>query len=227
MKKVIILAISAWLSVTSSNSQLYDASVDSSTDSGLFCENRRDGIYADVESQCHKFYVCEKLHQYKFSCPESHRFIQKFETCSYISPEDEGTFNCEDETNNSGLKSQSLQEEEEGNSEGHDIERRIDSHQDKKFQQEKEINRQLDQYLRALIKTSSFVVNERLTHDISESKDIAALPSSSATDDQEKHNTNPAGHQELDVISRITERVKSPCTRRSSSGRWKRHSSCL
>lgn len=57
------------------------------------------------------------------------RFYQRFETCSYIPPEEEATFNCNEMTSHEArsLKSQSLNAEEiTEDTESHDLERRDD-----------------------------------------------------------------------------------------------------
>lgn len=98
-------------------------------ESNFSCDTVKDGIYADVESDCRKFYVCEKTVKYHFSCPLGMRFYQRFETCSYIPPEEEATFNCNEMTSHEGrsLKSQSLNSEEiSEDTESHDLERRDD-----------------------------------------------------------------------------------------------------
>jgi len=101
------------------------AAMESVIDSdGHFCENLKDGIYGDVETGCQKFYVCEKTHEYKFACPPSHRFIQTFESCSYVAPEDEHTFICQSHSNQ--LSSQSMDGESNHEEHGHRMEKRND-----------------------------------------------------------------------------------------------------
>lgn len=53
-----------------------------------------DGVYPDVESECKKFFVCEKHQVYSLSCPSSTRFYPRFESCSYVPPEELSSFEC-------------------------------------------------------------------------------------------------------------------------------------
>lgn len=136
------------------------------TSEGQFCQNVNDGIYADVESDCHKFYVCEKTQEYKFSCPEGHRFFQRFETCSYVSPEEEHTFACEEMSHDiRQLHSQSIDHAKESeNEEGQTsrIDRRVDDSND----QSKTVftEKHLNEYIKAVLGTS-YPGNDHFHHE--------------------------------------------------------------
>ena len=98
-------------------------------DTNFSCESVRDGIYADTESDCRKFYVCEKTVKYHFSCPNGMRFFQRFETCSFVPAEEEANFNCNERVahESRSIKSQSLQADEiTEDTESHNMERRDD-----------------------------------------------------------------------------------------------------
>lgn len=109
-------------------------------DTSFSCESVRDGIFADTESDCRKFYVCEKTVKYHFSCPNGMRFFQRFETCSFVPAEEEANFNCNEQVahESRSIKSQSLQSDEiTEDTESHNMERRDDEENtdDSRYQQ--------------------------------------------------------------------------------------------
>ena len=146
---------------------------------GHFCQNLKDGVYADIESDCHKFYVCEKTHEYKFSCPPSHRFVQRFESCSFVAPEEEHSFSCEEGHHINELKSQSMDHPRESHEEGHvhQIERRTDdvligsdsqAFDDRNFHVPKAMtDKSIDEYMKAVLGVSSYLGDVLPTDDVS------------------------------------------------------------
>ena len=60
----------------------------------VVCESKQDGIYPDYDSDCRKFFVCEKNQMYSFDCPLSTRFYERFESCSFVPPEEMDHFVC-------------------------------------------------------------------------------------------------------------------------------------
>lgn len=60
----------------------------------MVCESKQDGIYPDYDSDCKKFFICEKNQMYSFDCPPSTRFYERFESCSFVPPEELDHFVC-------------------------------------------------------------------------------------------------------------------------------------
>lgn len=160
---------------------VYDVSANDSIieSDGTFCQNIKDGVYADVESDCHKFYVCEKTHEYKFSCPPSHRFVQRFESCSFVAPEEEHSFTCEETPHINELKSQSMDHASESHEEGHvhHMERRTDdvlmgsdsqAFDDQNFHLPKGMtDKSIDEFMKAILGVSSYLGDVLPTDDVS------------------------------------------------------------
>ena len=128
-----------------------------------FCDQRTDGTYADLESDCRKFFFCEKRHQYKFSCPPGTRFFQRFEECSIVSQEEEASFDCNEMTHAGQRHSQSLLTEDAAKEAFHNEApiRRIDA--DDTWVREKKVldpeaietQAQLSEYLKAVLTSSA------------------------------------------------------------------------
>lgn len=182
---------------------------------GQFCQNMKDGVYADIQSECHKFYVCEKTQEYKFSCPEGHRFFQRFETCSYVPPEEEDTFSCEEMSHISELTSQSM-DHESGGEEGHvhQMDRR-DDHDDLSFDSSNIGSRKieftdkhLNEYVKAVLGTSYSSKNDHnIRHyDAGDLDNMSRLQSS--------------GH--VEEGEHLSRKESLGCGRRSSGSRVKR-----
>lgn len=144
-----------------------------------FCDSRPDGTYADISSDCRKFFVCEKRHQYKFGCPTGSRYFQRFEECSTVGPEEEGSFHCREMTDSAHIGSQSLHMDD-ATKEAHAYEtiRRMDTPAPAAVRQKKllspeaiETREQLANYLKALLHSDQPAVRsapvdvDPLTHD--------------------------------------------------------------
>lgn len=64
------------------------------SEESIACDSKPDGIYADYASDCKKFFVCEKNQIFNFDCPTSTRFYERFESCSFVPPEELKHFVC-------------------------------------------------------------------------------------------------------------------------------------
>lgn len=160
------------------------------TSASDFCDHRPDGTYADTSSDCRKFFVCEKRHQYKFSCPTGSRFFQRFEECSTVGPDEEASFNCREMTDSAHIGSQSLHMDE-AMKETHAYEtiRRMDSAPNREKRvltpETIETREQLADYLKAMIssdKSSAHSVadSDPLTHEHAFRKQRALSPCEAA-----------------------------------------------
>ena len=83
------------------------------------CESKQDGIYADYASDCKKFFVCEKNQIFNFDCPTSTRFYERFESCSFVPPEELEHFVC---NNPNQLKDAATGHRQSLHREGHSVE---------------------------------------------------------------------------------------------------------
>lgn len=160
------------------------------TSASDFCDHRPDGTYADTSSDCRKFFVCEKRHQYKFSCPTGSRFFQRFEECSTVGSDEEASFNCREMTDSAHTGSQSLHMDE-AMKETHAYEtiRRMDSapNPEKRVLSPEaiETREQLANYLKAMIssdKSSGHATTDSdpLTHEHAFRKQRALSPCEAA-----------------------------------------------
>lgn len=94
----------------------------------MSCESKQDGIYADYASDCKKFFVCEKSQMFNFDCPTSTRFYERFESCSFVPPEELIHFECNNSDQLEDLKisnQQSLHQEKQS-SDWDEVDRRND-----------------------------------------------------------------------------------------------------
>lgn len=48
------------------------------------CFARLDGYYADVDTECRQFHVCDNYQQFRLSCPRATRFHQPSRTCTPV-----------------------------------------------------------------------------------------------------------------------------------------------